>query len=73
MVVFQNYLIKANIARTTAKSGDTENHRLTVHLELNTAVRTIVFALIFEPCVVPSCDVSSLALTCRNKIAESSS
>ena len=33
--------------------------------------RVIFLVLILTPCVVPSCDVSSLALTCRNKMAES--
>ena len=35
-------LIKANIGRTTARSGDTENHRLKRYSETgSTAVRTI--------------------------------
>ena len=53
-------------------SGITGNHRLTVNLEFNTVVRIIFLVLILAPWVVPSCDVGSLALTCRNKMAESS-
>ena len=53
--------------------SNTGNHRLTVHLELNTVVCVVFLVLILAPCVVPSCDVSSLALPCKNKMAESSS
>ena len=42
-------------------SGNTGNHRLTVHLDLNTVVRVIFLVSILAPYVVTSCGVISLA------------